>query len=74
MTPSTTMLQLYLDAETAILAGKTIQFNGRTHTMENLDVIQKGRREWEGRVSAEAARTAGVPTFGGLGYKTARFD
>lgn len=74
MTTSTTMLQLYLEAETAILAGKTVQFAGRTHTMESLDMIQKGRREWEGRVKAEATRAAGVPTFGGLGYKTARFD
>lgn len=74
MTTSTNMLQLYLDAETAILAGKTIQFNGRTHTMESLDMIQKGRREWEGRVNAEANRANGAATFGGLRYKTARFN
>lgn len=74
MTTSTAMLQLYLEAEAAILGGKTIQFAGRTHTMESLDMIQKGRREWEGKVNAEATRAAGIPTFGGLRYKTARFD
>ncbi|ABM37563.1 hypothetical protein [Polaromonas naphthalenivorans] len=74
MTHSNIMLQLYLDAEAAVLAGKTIQFAGRTHTMESLDMIQKGRREWEAKVTAEATRAAGVPTFGGLRYKTARFN
>ncbi len=74
MTTATTMLQQYLDAETAILAGKTVQFAGRTHTMESLDMIQKGRREWEVRVNAEAAKAARTPTIGGLGYKVARFD
>jgi hypothetical protein len=68
------MLQKYLDAEEAILAGKTIQFAGRTHTMENLEVIQKGRREWEVRVNAETAAAARAPTIGGLGFKLARFD
>lgn len=74
MTTATDMLQQYLDAEAALLAGKTIQFAGRTHTMESLDMIQKGRREWEGKVATEARNTAGVPTMGGLGYKVARFD
>lgn len=74
MTIATTMLQKYLEAEDAILAGKTITFAGRTHTMENLDVIQRGRREWEVRVNAETNRAARVPTVGGLGYKVARFD
>jgi hypothetical protein len=74
MTTATDMLQKYLDAEAALLAGKTIQFAGRTHTMESLDMIQKGRREWEGKVATESRNAAGVPTMGGMGYKVARFD
>jgi hypothetical protein len=37
-------------------------------------MIQKGRREWEGKVAAEQRGAAGVPTMGGMGYKVARFD
>lgn len=74
MTIATDMLTLYLEAEAALLAGKTVQFQGRTHTMESLDMIQKGRREWEGKVAAENNAAARVPTIGGLGYSVARFD
>lgn len=74
MTIATDMLAKYLEAETALLAGKTVQFAGRTHTMESLEMIQKGRREWEGKVAAENAAAAGVPRMGGMGYSVARFD
>ncbi|POP41748.1 hypothetical protein CHU32_24595 [Superficieibacter electus] len=45
------MLRLYTDAETAVLAGKSITFNGQQMTMENLSEIRKGRQEWERRLS-----------------------
>lgn len=72
MTIATDMLASYLAAEADVLSGKTIQFNGRTVTTENLAEIRKGRLEWERRVSAEAG--GGRPTFGGLSYSVARFD
>lgn len=74
MTTATDMLAKYIEAEAALLGGKTIQFNGRTLTMESLDMIQKGRREWEGRVNSENNAAKKTPTIGGLGYSVARFD
>lgn len=48
------MLDKYLEAEQKLLEGKSIQWQGRTLTRENLDVIQRGRREWERRVANAA--------------------
>lgn len=62
------MLDKYLEAETAILLGKTTIFNGRTHTMAELPQIQAGRREWERRVNAQRAAAQGSP-----GYALAEF-
>ena len=45
------MLQRYLDAELEILDGKSVTFSGRTLTMVDLADIQKGRQEWERKVS-----------------------
>jgi len=72
MTTATDMLAKYLAAESDLLTGKTVQFNGRTLTHENLQEIRKGRMEWERRVASESG--ASGPTFGGLSYSTARFD
>jgi hypothetical protein len=72
MTIATDMLAKYLAAEADVLSGKTIQFNGRTYTSENLADIRKGRKEWESRVAAESGKTG--PTIGGLSYSVARFD
>ncbi len=66
------MLAAYLDAEAAILSGKTVTFGGRTLSMENLNEIRKGRQEWERRAARESA--GAVPSIGGLGYSVARFD
>ncbi len=44
------MLDKYYEAEASLLEGKTIQWDGKTLTKENLDVIQRGRREWERKV------------------------
>lgn len=60
------MVERYTDAELAILDGKSITFNGRTLTMENLREIRTGRHEWERRL-------ASLQT-GSRGYKLARFE
>ena len=72
MTIATDILASYLAAEAAVLTGKTVQFNGRTHTHEDLAEIRKGRMEWERRVASESGNRG--PTFGGLSFSVARFD
>lgn len=59
MTQAQQMVQKYLDAEAAVLDGRSFSFGGRTLTMENLSEIRRGRLEWERRVTAEQARAAG---------------
>lgn len=72
MSTATDMIAAYLAAETAILQGKDVRFQGRSVTMEDLDSIRKGRQEWEARARAEA-QPAGCR--GGMGgYAVARFD
>lgn len=66
------MLAKYLEAEAAVLSGKTVSFGGRTLSSENLEEIRKGRSEWERRVARE--QNGGGATVGGLGYSVARFD
>jgi len=63
------MLQRYLDAELEILDGKTVTFSGRTLTMVDLADIQKGRQEWERKLS-QLQRSA----RGGQPYKLASFN
>ncbi|MBP4067351.1 hypothetical protein J9893_10165 [Aeromonas sp. MaB10011B] len=60
------MIELYLQAERDVLAGKQVTFQGRTVTSENLNEIRSGRREWEQR-SASVANPARQP------YAAARF-
>jgi len=43
------MIELYLQAERDLLAGKVVTFQGRTVTSENLAEIRRGRQEWETR-------------------------
>lgn len=62
------MLDKYLEAEEAILLGKTTIFMGRTHTMAELPQIQAGRREWERKVIAQRNVALGSP-----GYALATF-
>lgn len=45
------MLDKYLEAEAAVLEGRTVIFNGRTHTMEDIEKIRAGRQEWERRAA-----------------------
>lgn len=45
------MVELYTEAEVAVLSGKSITRDGRTWTRENLSEIIKGRKEWEHKVA-----------------------
>ncbi|MBD9395146.1 hypothetical protein IB243_22675 [Acidovorax sp. ACV01] len=65
------MVAKYLEAETALLLGKSVSFGNRTLTVENLAEIRKGRQEWERRATAEQG---GCATIGGLSFSAARFD
>ena len=62
------MIDLYTEAEKAVLFGQETQFNGRKAVMSDLPAIRAGRLEWEQKLKAEqrAAR-------GGLGYAQAQF-
>lgn len=73
-TSASQMLAKYLEAEVAVLAGKSITFNGRSMTMENLAEIQKGRREWQQLVNQQANQAAGRPSFGGMAFSVASFN
>lgn len=55
MTDAQVMLDLYLQAEKDVLAGKNVTFRGETVGMEDLDSIRSGRKEWERKV-AESSR------------------
>ncbi len=60
MSTATTMLALYLDAETAVLKGLSFRMaDGSMLTRANLPEIVAGRREWEQRVALENAAAAG---------------
>jgi len=50
-------VDLYVQAEKDVLEGKSTTFNGRVMTMEDLDSIREGRKEWEQRVLDEAAQS-----------------
>lgn len=62
------MIQRYMDAEMAVLGGKSITFNGQQMTFENLSEIRKGRQEWERRLVVLNNKRRGNP-----GYRLARF-
>lgn len=59
MTNAKQMLERYLEAELAVLDGRSVTFGGRSLTMADLDEIRKGRQEWERRVNAQAIQQAG---------------
>jgi hypothetical protein len=70
MSTATAMLQTYLDAEAAILAGQTVRFGERQLTRANLAEVQAGRREWERKVASEQRVAAGGSS---LRYQTPDF-
>jgi len=69
------MLDAYIQAETAILLGKETRIGGvgldRWLRMEDLDMVQAGRKEWERRVQSLTSSAAGVPRFGGARFSLA---
>ncbi|WP_144395659.1 hypothetical protein [Pleionea sediminis] len=44
------MIDLYLEAEKAVLSGKEVTFEGRVVKLENLSEIRAGRAMWEKRL------------------------
>jgi len=52
MTLEQEMLDLYIQAEKDVLAGKSITFRGETMNLEDLDAIRNGRKEWERKVAS----------------------
>lgn len=60
MSIATDMLAKYLDAESRLLAGKSVRFNDRQLVSEDLSMIRAGRKEWESRVADEETRAAGT--------------
>ncbi|USD19976.1 primosomal replication protein PriB/PriC domain protein [Microbulbifer variabilis] len=53
------MVDLYIEAEIDVLAGKSTIINGRQFTAENLQEIRAGRQEWERRDIQEKFKAAG---------------
>lgn len=72
------MLEAYLAAELAVLAGKEarLSINGvdRVFRREDLDMIRAGRREWEAKVTTQAGAASGRPSIGGLGFGVANLS
>lgn len=60
------MVQFYVEAEIAVLQGKSVRDGDRMLTREDLPEIRKGRAEWERRAIAEASGR-------GFLYSIARF-
>ncbi len=71
MSTATEMLAKYLQAESAVLGGQSITFNGRTVSRADLAEIRKGRQEWEKKAQAEEG--VGAPSIGGKGFAVATF-
>lgn len=71
MSTANDMLQKYLDAESAILAGQTVKFGERLLTRANLAEVQQGRREWQRAVNQEFSVQQGG---GSLRFRTADFS
>jgi hypothetical protein len=55
MSLATEMLDLYIQAEKDVLAGKNITLRGETMGLEDLDKIRAGRMEWSRAVGNESA-------------------
>lgn len=64
-------LQLYLDAERAILAGQMVQLGDKRLTRADLAVVQAEIARLERRVQWEKMRGDGIV---GIGFSVARLD
>jgi hypothetical protein len=71
MSTATTMRDLYIAAETAVLLGQSFELAGRKLTRADLAEIRKGRLEWEVRVRDEAS--AAIGRKGPMRYSVADF-
>lgn len=67
------MLRNYLEAELAVLAGKTISFQGRSMGIEDVEEIRAGRREWEAPVAQETRVASCRPSVRGMSFSVASF-
>lgn len=74
MTQAADMLALYIQAESAVLSGQEFTLGDRRLRRADLAEIRAGRREWQAKVNAEQARSAGAPSIGGMGFSVARLD
>lgn len=57
------MLDLYIQAEKDVLAGKNITFRGEQMGLEDLDKIRAGRIEWERKVNALPSSGSGNRSY-----------
>lgn len=57
------MIDLYIEAEQAVLFGKETQFNGRKAVMADLPAIREGRAEWERRLNNMLRAQQGASGF-----------
>lgn len=60
LNPALEMVQMYTEAEKAVLAGKSITKGDRSWTREDLGEIRRGRREWEQKARQYKAQQAGM--------------
>ncbi|ENB2089495.1 hypothetical protein D0258_004359 [Vibrio alginolyticus] len=60
------MIDACVQAESAVLEGKTVTFGGRSVAMEGLGEIRKARQEWERKLSVLNRRRSGpkIARFG----------
>lgn len=63
MKTSAEMLELYQQAEIAVLTGKEFMLNGRKVVREDLAIIQTGMRVYERKIQAENLKSSGKPSF-----------
>lgn len=59
VTQAQQMVDKYLEAEAAVLDGRSVTMNGRSLTMESLAEIRSGRDYWERRLAAAQSAAAG---------------
>lgn len=70
MSTANDMLQKYIAAETAILQGQEMRFDGRMLRRADLDFIQKGRLYWQRIVDGENRLASGQSS---ISIKTPNF-
>ncbi len=63
MKTNTEMLELYQQAEIAVLSGKEFMLAGRKVVREDLAMIQSGMRVYERKIQTETQRSSGKSSF-----------